>query len=129
VNEGWDPLWGRWPQWSELLISNLSRETRQSELTNMHRLDFGYGFSPTRLLDLTFDYMPVFAASNQFCGRTGFSCSGSFRGNLVQAVARLKVSDHVSGHLWGEVFVPGNYYIAPKQDPACFLRLEVVARW
>jgi hypothetical protein len=129
TDQGWDPIWGRWPQWSEMLGSTYSRETRQMEHTNLQRLDFGWGCSPSRWLDLSFNYMPLFAPSNPFSSRPGYSPSGSFRGNYLQAIGRFKISDHLSAHLWSEVFVPGNYYSAEKSDPACFLRLEIFARW
>jgi hypothetical protein len=129
TNEGFDPLWGRWPQWSELMLYNLSRETRVGEWSNFHRLDFGWGCSPTKKLDLSADYMPLFAANNPLGGRPGFSETGSFRGHYGQGTMRYRFTDHVNGHLWAEFFVPGSYYTEAKSDTACFLRWEVLFRW
>jgi hypothetical protein len=129
VNEGFDPLWGRWPQWSELYLYNMAGETRVGEYTNLHRIDFGWGCSLTKKLDLSADYMPLFAASNPWVGRSGYSQTGSFRGHYGQGVMRYKFTDHLSGHLWGEFYLPGSYYAPPKGDNACFLRAELLFRW
>ncbi len=129
TDQGWDTIWGRWPQWSEMFGGIFSRETRQTDLTNLQRLDFGWGCSPSRWLDLSLNYMPIFAPDNPFSWKPGYSPSGTFRGNYLQAIGRFKFNNHLSAHLWGEVFVPGDYYSSDKQDPAFFLRLEIFARW
>ena len=129
VDEGWDPLWGRWPQWSELLVSNLATETRSGNWTNLQRIDFGWACSPTEQLELSANYMPLFAPANSLTGRPGFSSDGGFRGHFGQAILRFRFSEHLSAHIWGEVFSPGSYYSAPKGDTACFVRAEAVVRW
>jgi Alginate export len=129
VDEGWDPLWGRWPQWSELVVNNLSSETRVGNWTNLHRFDFGWGFSPTKKLEVSVNYMPLFAPNNSVRGKPGFSENGRFRGHYGQAILRYRFTDHFNAHLWGEFLVPGSYYSVSKGDTACFLRAEMVLRW
>lgn len=129
VNEGFDMLWGRWPQWTEVYLYNMASETRVGDYTNVQRLDVGWACTPVKNLDLSFDYMPLFAASNPKRILPGFSQNGKFRGNMGQAVLRYKFNDHVNGHLWGEFYAPGSYYSLPKGDTACFLRAEMIVRW
>ncbi|MCK4274940.1 MAG: alginate export family protein, partial [Phycisphaerae bacterium] len=53
TNEQFDPLWGRWPQFSELLAYTVALENRPGETTNLHRFFLGYSCKPTD--KLTFD--------------------------------------------------------------------------
>ncbi len=130
VNEGFDPVWGRWPQWSELMLYNQAAETRVGEWTNFHRLDFGWGCSLSKKLDLSADYMPLFAPNNPIFGKKpGYSESGRFRGHYGQGTLRYRFNDHINGHLWAEFFLPRDYYTVAKSDAACFLRAEVIFRW
>ena len=55
---------------------------------------------------------------------TAFSNNGNFRGQYLQAVLKYKFSQHVSGHLWGELLFPGNYYASDQL--MTFLRAEVM---
>lgn len=125
-NEAFDPLWGRWPQWSELYIYTWATETRISEATNLHRLAFGWQMDPTDRLGLGVDYHLLFAARNTYEGRAGFSDHGSFRGQLMTAILRYKINRFLAGHVMGEYFIPGDYYAEPRDDPAAYLRAELV---
>ncbi len=125
-DEAFDPLWGRWPQWSELLVYTYAAETRLSQVTNLHRLGLTWNAKPTEKLELLANYHFLLADENTRGGTAGYSAGGDVRGHLISAVLRYKFNSHVSGHLTGEVFLPGNYYAAPRDDTAAFLRAEVV---
>jgi hypothetical protein len=125
-NEAFDPLWGRWPQWSELYGPySYGAETRTGETTNLSRFNLGWAAKVHPTTEISLDYHAVFADENSKCGAAGFSCGDKFRGHLIAAWARAKFDKHVSGHLLAEYFFPGNYYIAPKGDNAYFLRAEL----
>jgi hypothetical protein len=124
-NEAFDPLWGRWPQWSELYGPySYGAETRTGETTNLHRLNLGWVAQVDPKAELSLDYHALFADENTKCGG-GFSCSDTFRGNLFTTWLRVKYDKHISGHLLAEYFMPGDYYVAPKGDNAYFLRAEL----
>lgn len=125
-NTAFDPLWGRWPQWSELYIYTWSSETRISEITNLHRLACGWQLEPVEDLDLFFDYHLLFADENTFPGRAGFSENGSFRGQLFTSLVRYRFNRFLSGHLHSEFLFPGSYQAEPRDDVAAFLRAELV---
>jgi hypothetical protein len=129
TDEGYDPLWGRWPQWSELLLYNFSTETRVAYWTNLQRIDFGWSCNPTNRMEVNADFMPLLAANNPLQDKPGFSPNGKFRGHFASVLMRYKFSEHFSGHLLGEFFFPGDYYTSLKQDPAAFLRVELIAAW
>ncbi|TCJ18953.1 hypothetical protein EZJ19_01685 [Parasulfuritortus cantonensis] len=128
--EAFDPLWGRWPQWSELYGPySYGAETRTGETTNLHRLNLGWAVKVHPTTELSLDYHALFADRNSKCGSTGFSCSDKFRGHLLAAWLRSKFDKHVAGHLVAEYFIPGGYYTPPKGDNAYFLRAELVLSW
>jgi len=126
TDEGWDPLWARWPQWSELYVYTYARETRIAEVNNLHHLGFGWTFEPNNKLEVCTDYHLLFCDENSSRGRAGFSDNGVFRGQLLTALLRYKVNKHISTHLLGEFSFPGDFYSNASNDPAAFLRAQVV---
>jgi hypothetical protein len=68
TDQAFDPLWGRWPQWSELMIYQWPLDSRVAQATNLLRLNLGWAAQvhPTSLL--TLDYHALFA--NQESTRT-----------------------------------------------------------
>jgi alginate export protein len=128
--ESFDPLWGRWPQWSELYAYTEALERgRPGEMSNLHRLGFGWEFDPCKVLNFHANYHLLFSDENTQQANANFSRSGSFRGQLFEAKLTHKFSKRVAGHLLGELFCPGNFYSGTRQDPAVFLRYELVFTW
>jgi len=129
TNEAFDPLWGRWPQWSELYVFTYAPETSIASVTNLHRVGPGWSFNPTKQLEVCADYYLLFADQNPRGDQTGYSSDGKFRGQLVTAILRYTLNPHVKMHLLGEAFFPGNYYDDTKNDVAVFARYEVTFTW
>lgn len=126
TNEAFDPLWGRWPQWSELYIYTYATETRIAETTNLHRIHLGWDCEPTEQLCLTNQYHVLFADENTLGGTGGRSNDSHFRGQLLTSRLTYKFNRHLSGHLLGEFFFPGDYYTDDRNDAAAFLRYELM---
>jgi hypothetical protein len=131
TNEAWVPLWGRWPQWSELYVYTVAftREQRIAEITNLQRLAFGWSMKPTDKLTLAVDYHLLFANENTQAGMPGFSSGGAFRGELLTMLATYQFTRHLKGHLLTEFFWPGNFYAAPNNNMATMLRGELYFTW
>jgi len=127
--EAFDPLWGRWPQWSELYIYNYAIETRIAETTNLHRLGLGWGFNPCKKTEVCLDYHLLWRDENTVAGRSGFSNEGPFRGQLLTGLLRYKFNENITGHLLAELFFPGNYYTDLRNDVSGFFRYEIVFAW
>jgi hypothetical protein len=132
TDQAFDPLWGRWPQWSELMIYQWPLDTRVAQASNLLRLNLGWAAQvhPTSLL--TFDYHALFA--NQESTRTlaqlaNISGDGRFRGHLLTAWLKTKLNEHVAGHLVAEYLAPGDFYARHRRDDAYFVRAEVVLSW
>lgn len=124
-NERFDPLWGRWPQWSELLVYNLSTGPRPVDWGNLHRLNAGWGFSPTKKSKVTADYHALFAPTDDI---RPIGTGGNFRGHLATANFEYVHSIHLRGHLRAECFWPGDYYDGTglNTDMETFLRAEIL---
>jgi hypothetical protein len=128
-NEAFDPLWGRWPQWSELWLSVEAPETRTAQVNNLHRLGPGWAVKPVKDMTYCFNYYFLFTDQNTFASTPGFTSDGPFRGQLLTSLLTYQFTKHMAGHLQQEVFVPGNYYDSSKNDVALFLRAQLEFKW
>jgi hypothetical protein len=129
-DKAFDPLWGRWPQFSELLAYTDAKEYRIADTSNLIRFGPGYVVRPysakDAFLEFEFDYNALFADGNPVNAASGFVGEGCFRGHLFSAIMRYKINRYISGHLWSEYLVPGNFYSDGNRDNAVFLRAELV---
>jgi len=127
-----DPLWGRWPQFSELYVYPVALDARPGEVTNMHRLGLGWSCNPTDKLEFCADWHILFAdenVNNLSAGTTYFG-EGCLRGNLVTGLMRYKFNKHMYGHLLAELFFPGDFYHQKTRDEvAGFFRYELTFAW
>lgn len=129
TNEGFDPLWGRYPQFSEILANTVAMETgRPAFWTNMHRFGPGWSFNPTKKMEVLTDYYLLFADEN-IPDRAEFSENGLFRGQLLSFLVKYTFNQHVKTHFIAEVFGPGNFYSKANNDTAVFLRYEIYLTW
>jgi hypothetical protein len=129
-NEAFDPLWGRWPQWSELYQPyTYAIDSRTGEATNLQRVNLGWGIKPHPTTEITLDYHALFAVENTLGGVPGFSRDGDFRGHLTTAWVKTKFNKHVAGHLMAEYLDPGDYYDDTRDDSAWYLRAELFLTW
>jgi hypothetical protein len=127
--EGWNPLWGRWPQWSEIYANTIAIDQGKPAMySNMHRIQFGHTFKPCQPLEILTDYHLLFRNQESALAANPASGigNGDFRGQLLTWRANYKFNDHIAGHLMAECFFPGNFYTDLRNDPAVFLRYELV---
>jgi hypothetical protein len=127
-DEMFDILWGRWPRWSELYIYSYPNETsgKFAQLNNIIR--FGPSWSLSPIKDTTFSamYNALFALEDtptRAMAPTLFSNDGNFRGHYVQTVLKHQFNKRISGHLWGEFVLMGDYYT--HKELMTFLRAEM----
>jgi len=127
-SERFDLLWGRWPRWSELLIYTWANETRIADVTNLHRFNLGHRIQINKQWQLTGDYHLLFADQNSRAmipNRIDLSPTDKLRGHLLTSWLRYKFSDQMYGHFLAEYFInPGEYYAAPCDNNAYFLRVN-----
>lgn len=128
-DKGWDPLWSRWPQFSEMYVYNFiygvgywsnlmypSVEAGVNFVTPGHRLRANTG--------------PMFAARQDGLGGGDGSMYGWFGMVRYDFPLWQKIfgkRGDFSGHLTAELLDPGDYYTSDKV--AYFLRWEFIFRF
>lgn len=125
--EGWDPLFSRWPKWSESYIYTLIPETggKVAYWSNFSSLNGSFLFKFTRgvKLKLTYHYLRSFHdlafISSRKYGR------GKVRGDLWIVRSDFQLAKHLKGHIVFETFYPGNFY-SSEDDPYNWFRFELM---
>jgi hypothetical protein len=124
--EAWDPLFSRWPKWSDGYLLTFTRESRPAYWSNLSAL---YG---SILLDLggradaVLNFYRLGANEPRpgvFPGGPGLS-----RGFLMVHRLNFVVSAHLTGYLLWENFQPGDFYF-PGADGFNWLRFELHFRY
>jgi len=126
TNESFDILWGRYPQFSDLYVYTMVRETRVGDYTNLHRLAFGYITHPIKKMEASATYHLLFSETNPLGDMPRFSQTGNFRGQLLTAILKYKFTSFMTGMLQGEFLFPGDYYTDDSNDPSVFLQAELM---
>lgn len=131
-DQAFDPLWGRWPQWSELMIYQWPLESRVGEATNLQRFNVGWIAQVHPTTQLLVDYHALWAdeqSTRTTAQMVNLSGDGDFRGHLLTAWLKSKFSQNVSGHLVAEYLMPGDYYADNRRNDSFFVRAEVALAW
>jgi len=124
--EAWDPLFSRWPKWSEGYIYTFIRESRVaywSNLTSLYGsvvLDFGSRANAT----LTYHRLGADERNPApFPGGPGVE-----RGMLLVNRLNFTISRYLSGHIQWDHFRPGDFYRAGASR-FNWLRFELMFRY
>ncbi len=124
--EGWDPIFSRWPKWSESYIYTLTRESRPSYWSNLSSLYAQLAFDLGARSDGHVMVMPMgagYARPGEFPGGTGLD-----RGTLYRARLNYKISKFMSGRVIWEHFDPGSFYF-PGASSYNWLQFELIFRY
>ena len=126
-NEAWNPLFSRWPKWSELYIYTQINEGRGvAYWTNTMSLNAQIGLKLSGSVGATYTYHYLTAPEESEYGDT--------RGHLHAWKVSATISDNISTHFLAERLDPGDVYPNPSgegvgtkpKDDAYFLRWEVM---
>jgi hypothetical protein len=122
---GWDPILARWPKWSELYIYSQVPEKDIAYWTNtqIYRAKLSLAPIERMTVDLVYQYL----RANEAGSGTGVFGTGKDRGQNPQFILKYAFNDWLSGHLWGEYFVPGNFYAG--DDDGFFARWEMMVKF
>ncbi len=122
---GWDPVLARWPKWSELYIYSQVPEKDIAYWTNtqIYRAKFSLAPIERMTVDLVYQYL----RANEAGTGTGVFGTGKDRGQNPQFILKYAFNDWLSGHLWGEYFMPGNFYAG--DDDGFFARWQLLAKF
>lgn len=124
--EGWDPIFSRWPKWSESYIYAYTRESRPSYWSNLSSAYAQLAFDFGARADGHLMVMPMGAGRVQagdFPGGTG-----RYRGTLLRGRLNYKVGKYLTGRFVWERFTPGSFYF-PGASSYDWLQFEMIFRY
>ncbi len=120
--EAWDPIFSRWPKWSELYIYSQWRETGVAYWTNTSMWQGEAGFSPAKPLGLRITYYHM-GSFHPCATNPVLFANGTTRGDMFQARFDIVANNNWKGHVLWENVLPGSFYRG--KDNGYFLRFEV----
>jgi hypothetical protein len=107
--QDWDPMFARWPKWSESYIYTQINEDQVAYWTNLKSIYISALFKPDKDVRLQFDYFRLGAV--QEAGASDFpGGDGKTRGDLYIGKLSYVFNKKWSGHILWEGFAPGDYY-------------------
>ncbi len=120
--EGWDPIFSRWPKWSELYIYSQVKEVGVGYWTNLGMWQGEFGIQPRKWLAArgTWYHMDAF---HPFPGSQKIFGQGTGRGENGQVRVDFMPDPHWKAHVLYETQLPGDFYRV--QNTGYFLRFEV----
>jgi len=124
--EGWDPIFSRWPKWSESYIYTFTRESRQAYWSNLSSLYAQLAFDFGARSDGHIMVMPMGAGHAQpgvFPGGAGRD-----RGTLVRGRLNYKISKFLTGRVIWEHFDPGTFYFSGASSYN-WIQFEMIFRY
>lgn len=109
--EGWDPVFSRWPKWSESYIYTLINEYggKVAYWSNFASIYGKLKFTLMSDLSLNIDYHHLFAPQKTMAVSYPGG-KGDTRGDLIIAKLMYKMNSNLSVYLLWENFTPGNFY-------------------
>lgn len=123
TNEGWDPLFCRWPKWSELYIYSQLPEKGIGYWTNAGMWQAELTFTPWKPLNVRATYYHI-NSYYPFPGYSGMFGTGTTRGDLFQVRADFLANKSWRGHVVFEDLLPGDFYQVGNNG--YFLRFELI---
>ncbi|MFZ5981788.1 MAG: alginate export family protein [Candidatus Zixiibacteriota bacterium] len=122
---GWDPMFARWPKWSESYIYTQINEDLVAYWTNLASLFGKVGFKLTPSMNFDLDYHHLMATEKPPDNSLFPGGDGKTRGNLFIGMLTYKFDQRWSGHVLWEIFAPGDYYFEGA-DSYSWLRTELM---
>jgi hypothetical protein len=134
--EGWNPVLGRWPMWSELYVYTLAVEQLMSPMPGglaywqnlkMPYFRIGYGRGGPVSFEAKYSWLDAFEGLIVDLWSDPSYEGPEHRGELYEFKMSWSLPHRFSGHLLYERFVPGDFYdviegFVPKD--ASYLRFE-----
>lgn len=119
--EGWDPLFSRFPKWSELYVYSQVPEAEIGYWTNTRMVEVEARCQPSPWLALRATWYRL-GAFHAIPAKGPIFGSGRLRGDLFQTRADLTFSSAWKGHILYERLTPGSFYTGPNGGH--FFRVE-----
>ncbi len=121
-NEGWDPLFARWPKWSELYLYSYMRERGPGYWTNLGMCQAEVGAAARKNIGLKLTYYRM-NSFHPFRGDARVFGEGTRRGDNLQARMDFSIGRNWKGHAMYETLLPGSFY--RERNAGYFARFEL----
>ena len=124
-DEGWNPVWSRCPQSSELFVFAYDAEQSVSRWSNLIDPYVSLSISPTKKTKTTatIHHLSAFEADGNG-GGTDRGWLGQLKQEFTLAENALRAKDKLTTYFLVECLEPGNYY--KNQDTGYFARWELM---
>lgn len=126
--EGWDPVFARWPKWSESYIYTQLREDGVAWWTDLASLYLGSSWQFSEEVQFQADFHHLMAPYNNFDSFDYRETAGNTRGDLLIGKLSYSFDQNWSGHVLWESFIPGDFY-PPGADNYTWLRTELMFKF
>jgi hypothetical protein len=130
--EGWNPMYARWPKWSEFFIYTLVNEKGPAYWENVASGWLGADYAASDRVSFEGRLYLLWAPEangNEFGPGNGASGDDLARRGALSSVKLVwNANRNLAGHLLWESFQPGDYYAGDK-DTAHFLRWEILLKY
>jgi len=126
TREGWDPLFSRWPKWSELYVYSLVPEAGVAAWSNLELWEATVQARPTARLGLRASAFWL-QAIHPVTGHGPSFASGLGRGTILEFRADVAFSEQWQGHVLYEQLQPGSFYAG--SDAGRYFRVEATYTW
>ncbi len=126
--EAWDPLFSRWPKWSESYIYTMIKEHSVAYWSNIYSLYSRLKFRISPKIGLDLALYKLYAAQYSNSQGTFLSGTGTDRGRLLTSKLNMKFNKCLSGHVVYETFKPGDFYLDDASG-YYWLRFELFFKW
>jgi hypothetical protein len=123
--EGWDPVFGRYPKYSDLYMYSMTSEKGIAYWTNMGMWQAEAGITPIKPLSLRATFYSDSAFHPYTKGSTSIFSTGTHRGENMVLRADYTLNKNVSGHIQYDKFLPGDFYVN-NAATAHFFRAEIL---
>jgi hypothetical protein len=123
--EAWDPVFSRWPKWSESYIYTLIRENGVARWSNLRSMYLSLLSKFGKDVNLKLSYFKLCAL--QYPALLFPGGNGKDRGHLLIGRLNIKINKYLSSHFVWEYFKPGNFYF-DGADSCHWLRYELMLR-
>ncbi|MCP4148727.1 MAG: hypothetical protein GY757_13350 [bacterium] len=121
--EGWDPLFSRWPKWSESYIYTLVRENGVAYWSNFSSVYVSLAMELSQRTNLKLTCHSMGAPEYGVGAFPGGE--GKTRGTLIIGRMDYKINKYFTGHLVWEHFKPGNFYFEGASN-SNWIRFEIM---
>lgn len=126
-NEGWNPLFSRYPWISEIYTQLLAAETGMTAYwTNFQWERVSLTLNPTKKMKLRLMYNFI-RANAQVASSSVFSGTSKTMGQLLQGKVDYQINKNITTYVLAEYLLPGKFYA--NRDDALFLRTEVMIKF